>query len=376
MAVFNGFRLGRIFGIEIDISYSWFFIFALVTVLLTFGIFPQNYPNHSLTVNVIIGLFASALFFGSLLFHELSHSLIANLNKIPIKKITLFIFGGVSQMNEEPSDPGSELKMAIAGPFASLFLAGAFYLIYWLMAAAKLSSVYYASFAWLWQINLLLAIFNLAPGFPLDGGRVFRAILWLVTGDMERATSVASKAGQGFAFLLMGLGVLFFVGGNIGGIWFILIGWFLYQSAAASYQQLLLQHTLSDVSVKEIMSPNVQTVSPDTNLDELVNDYFLKHRFGRFPVAENGDLLGIVTLHDIKEVPRDKWSVTTTREVVENLDEPMYVKSDDPAVKALSKMAGEDIGHLLVVDGDNHLSGIITRADIIRLIRVKSELSV
>lgn len=372
----NGFRLGRVFGIEIDISYSWFFIFALITVLLTFGIFPQNFPEHSPLINLILGLFTSALFFGSLLFHELTHSLIANLNKIPIKRITLFVFGGVSQMSDEPSDPYSELKMAVAGPLSSMFLAGLFYLIFFLLSSAGLSSPYWAAFAWLWQINLLLAIFNLAPGFPLDGGRVFRSILWMTLHDMERATNIASKAGQGFAFLLVGLGFLFFIGGNIGGIWLILIGWFLYQSAAASYQQLVLQHTLSDVRVKEIMTPKVQTVAPDTKLDDLVNDYFLKYRFGRFPVTEDGNLLGIVTLHDIKVIPREKWATTTTRQIVENLEEPMYVGPNDQAVKALMKMAREDIGHLLVVDENKRLNGIITRADIIRLIKVKSELNV
>ncbi len=370
----NGIRLGKIFGIEIEISYSWFFIFAMVTILLTFGIFPEQFPNHSLLVNIILGLFTSVLFFLSLLFHELSHSLVANLNKISITKITLFIFGGMAQMSEEPKDPASELKMAIAGPLSSLFLALIFYLLYKLLLGIGLPSPYYASFTWLWEINLMLAIFNLAPGFPLDGGRVFRAVLWMFTNDMDKATKVASKTGQGFAFLLMGVGFLFMISGNLGGIWFILIGWFLYQSAVTSYQQLLLQHGLADVTVNEIMTDKVETVSPEITLQDLVNEKFLKFRFGRFPVVDGDNLLGIVTLHDIKEIPKAKWESVTAGQVIEGLDEPMYVKRDDPAVNALMKMASEEIGHLLVVDSENHLVGIVTRADIIHLIKLKGEL--
>lgn len=374
--MFNGFRLGKIFGIEIELSYSWFFIFLMVTVLLTFGIFPEQFPDHSLSINIILGLITSALFFASLLFHEMSHSLVANLNKIPIKKITLFIFGGMAQMSEEPSNPVSELKMAVAGPISSMFLALIFYLLYRLLLGTGLPSPYYASFTWLWQINLMLAIFNLAPGFPLDGGRVFRAILWMFTNDMDKATKVASKTGQGFAFLLMGIGFLLMISGNLGGIWFILIGWFLYQSAIASYQQLLLQHGLADIKVSEIMTDKVETVPPDITLKDMVNEKFLKYRFGRFPVVDGDNLLGIVTLHDIKEVPRSKWPSTTAGEVVELLEEPMLVNRDDPAVNALIKMAREEIGHLLVVDSDNHLVGIVTRADIIHLMNLKKELKV
>jgi len=374
--VFNGFRLGKILGVEIAISYSWFFIFAMVTVLLTFGIFPEQFPQHSLVVNIILGLITSALFFGSLLFHEMSHAIVANFNKIPIKKITLFIFGGMAQMSREPTNPASELKMAVAGPLSSMFLALVFYLLYRLLLAAGLPSPYYASFTWLWEINLMLAIFNLAPGFPLDGGRVFRAVLWMFTNDMDKATKVASKTGQGFAFLLMGVGFLLMVSGNLGGIWFILIGWFLYQSAVAGYQQLLLEHGLADVKVSEIMTENVETVSPEITLQELVNEKFLKYRFGRFPIVDGDDLLGIVTLHDIKEIPRSKWASATAGEVVETLEEPMYIHRDDPAVNAITKMAREEIGHLLVVDEENHLVGIVTRADIIHLMKLKSELKI
>lgn len=370
----NGFRLGKIFGVDIYISYSWFFIFLLVTFMLTYGIFPQNYPTHSFLINLMLGLFTAALFFGSLLFHELSHAFIANRNKIPITRITLFIFGGMAQMSEEPHKPSSEFKMAIAGPLSSLLLAAVFFGIFTLLVVGGFSSPYFAPFEWLWQINVLLAIFNLVPGYPLDGGRVFRSILWMITKNQQKATNIAAKVGQGFAYFLMGIGILLVINDNFGGLWFILIGWFLNRSASASYQQLLLQNALSGLKVEDLMSTEVKTVTPDIDLETLVNDYFLNYKFGRFPVIDGNDLLGIVTLHDIKDVQRDMWPKTTTGEVVEKLIEPMYVKADDEAVHALTKMVQEDIGHLLVIDDTNHLEGIITRADIIRLMKIRSEL--
>ncbi len=370
----NGFRLGRIFGVEIYISYSWFFIFLLVTFMLTYGIFPQNYPSHSFLINLVLGLVTAALFFGSLLFHELSHAYVANRNKISIKRITLFIFGGMAQMSEEPQKPSSEFKMSIAGPLSSLLLAAVFFGIATLLVAARLPSPFFAPFEWLWQINVLLAIFNLVPGYPLDGGRVFRSVLWMILKDQQKATRIAAKTGQGFAYFLMGFGILLIFNRNFGGLWFILIGWFLNQSASSSYQQLLLQNALSGLKVDDLMSTDVKTVDPEIDLQTLVDDYFLNYKFGRFPVVKNNDLLGIVTLHDIKDVQRERWAETTTGEVVEQLIEPMYVKSEDDAVHALTKMVQEDIGHLLVIDENSHLEGIITRADIIRLMKIRSEL--
>ncbi len=370
----NDIRLGKILGIEIYISYSWFFIFALVTFALSFGFFPQQFPDHSVAANVIIGLVASALFFMSLLFHELSHSMVGNRNGIPIKKITLFIFGGISQMSEEPKDPRAEFKMALAGPASSLFLAGAFFLLFRALVSSGITSEYFAAFAWLAEINLLLAIFNLAPGFPLDGGRVLRAAVWSATGDFERATNVAARGGQVVAFLLIGSGLmLFFRYGNLGGIWLMLIGWFLNQSAVGSFRQVMLQHTLADVSVHDIMSHDVKTASPDTTLEDLVNHYFLRHRFGRFPILAGDELLGIVTLHDIKDVPRPDWSAVTAGEIIEPIDDSMMINEDEPSIKALQKMTNENVGHLLVAK-EGRLVGLVTRTDILGIIRVRGEL--
>lgn len=373
----NGFKLGKIFGIEIYISYSWFLIFLLITFILTYNIFPQEFPGHTFFVNLILGVITAFLFFGSLLFHELSHSFVANRNHIPITKITLFIFGGMAQMSKEPDKPFSEFKMAIAGPVSSLFLALSFLGIFIILVATGFPSTVFAPFEFLWQINLLLAIFNLVPGYPLDGGRVFRSLLWMFMGDQQRATNIASKAGQLFAAILIGGGIFIVLDSgfrDFSGFWLILIGAFLYQSASSSYQQLLLKNALSGLKVEDLMSTDVKTVAPDIDLLALVNDYFLTYKYGRFPVVSGDDLLGIVTLHDIKDVQRDRWPKTTAGEVVEKLIEPMYVNADDDAVYALMKMVKEDIGHLLVVSEQSHLEGIITRADIIRLMKIKNEL--
>ena len=372
----NDIRLGRVFGMEIFISYSWFVIFALVTVTLSFSLFPDQFPKNGTVANIAIGLFSSMLFFISLLLHELAHSLVANLNDMPIKKITLFIFGGMSQMSEEPKEPGAEFKMAIAGPVSSLLLAAVFFAVYRSLMALGLSSVYYAAFAWLSEVNLFLAIFNLAPGFPLDGGRVLRAAVWYVTKNLEKATVIASKAGQGVGLLLITFGVLLFLLGQLGGVWLILIGWFLNQSAVASFRQMALQQSLSNVLVEQIMSPDVETISPNLSLEELVNHYFLRFRFGRFPIVEGRSLLGIVTLHDVKEIPRDEWPLKTAGQIIEPIDESMFINPNDEAVVALRIMAENDIGHLLVVDGEKDLVGIVTRADIVQLINVKSKLKI
>ena len=366
-------RLGKILGIEIYISYSWFFIFALVTFALSFGFFPQQFPDHSIAANVAIGLVASALFFLSLLFHELSHSMVANRNDIPIKKITLFIFGGISQMSEEPKDPKAEFKMALAGPTSSLFLAGAFFVLFRALVSSGISSEYFAAFAWLAEINLLLAIFNLAPGFPLDGGRILRAAVWSASGDFERATNIAARGGQVIAFLLIGLGLMLFFAGQLGGVWLMLIGWFLNQSAIGSFRQVMLQHTLADVSVHDIMSHDVKTAGPDTTLKDLVDHYFLRHRFGRFPILAGDELLGIVTLHDIKDVPRPDWPTVTAGEIIEPIDDSMMINEGEPAIKALLKMANEGAGHLLVVN-EGRLVGLVTKTDILGIIRVRGEL--
>ncbi|MDO8886913.1 site-2 protease family protein [Candidatus Oleimmundimicrobium sp.] len=325
-------------------------------------------------MSILVSVVTTLLFFSSLLFHELCHSYIARLNSIPIRKITLFIFGGVAEMTKEPPTPAIELKMAIAGPLASLFLSGIFYGLFLLAGFFNFGLPVTVPLSYLALINLMLAIFNLVPGFPLDGGRIFRAILWFFLKDIKPATKIASLAGQGFAYLLILVGFLSVIQGIIGGIWFILIGWFLNQAAQGGYRQIVLQKALSGVRVSEIMTGNVLTVVPSLTLDEIVNDYFLKHRFGRFPVVEDDKFFGVITIHDVKEIPREKWPFTKVSEILQFSKKPFTISPGNDAVHALMQMVKEEVGHLLVIDKKKKLVGIVTRTDIIRLIKVKTEL--
>lgn len=372
---FGSIRIGSILGISIEINFTWFIIFALVTLSLATAYFPQQFPELPMTTNFILGVITSIFFFGSVIFHELFHSIVAKLNNIPIKKITLFIFGGVAQMTQEPSSPGVEFRIAVAGPLSSLGLAFIFGLVWLLARSLGLSVFIIAPAQYLSWINALLAVFNLLPGFPLDGGRVLRAGLWGWSKDITAATRIASRVGEGFAYLLIFIGFLGVLRGQWGLGWFILIGWFLQQAAQSSYQHLIFERSLSNVKVADIMTREVETVAPDISLDRLVDEYFLKFKFGRFPVVSNGQLLGIITLHDIKEVPREEWAFKTAKDILTPLEKAMTVGPQDEAVQVLTRMAQSEVGHLLVVE-NNSLVGLVTRSDIIRLIKIKSELGI
>lgn len=372
---FGSIRIGSILGISIEINFTWFIIFALVTLSLATAYFPQQFPELPTTTNFILGVITSIFFFGSVIFHELFHSIVAKLNNIPIRKITLFIFGGVAQMSQEPPSPGVEFKMAVAGPLSSLGLAFIFGLVWLLARSLSLSVFVIAPAQYLSWINALLAVFNLLPGFPLDGGRVLRAGLWGWSKDITAATRIASRVGEGFAYLLIFMGFLGVLRGQWGLGWFILIGWFLQQAAQSSYQHLIFERSLSNVKVADIMTREVETVAPDISLDRLVDEYFLKFKFGRFPVVSDGQLLGIITLHDIKEVPREEWAFKAAKDILTPLEKTMTVGPQDEAVQVLTRMAQSEVGHLLVVE-NNSLVGLVTRSDIIRLIKIKSELGV
>lgn len=374
MLPFGSFRIGRILNIPIEVNYTWFIIFVLVVTNLTV-VFRAEY-DFPLALSFIEGTITAGLFFSSLLLHELSHSLVARRNKIPIQKITLFVFGGVAQMTEEPKNAATEFKMAVAGPLMSLLLGLIFAAALLLTQTFGLGPFISVPFFWLFQINVALAVFNSAPGFPLDGGRVFRAALWYFTGDFTKATRAAAYTGQALAYMIIIAGFYLIISqSNIGGFWLVLIGLFLNQTAQASYRQVLFEKSLSGVTVSDLMSAEVVTVGPELSLSTLVDDFFLKYKFGRFPVTKGDSFLGVITLHDIKEVPRERWDAVTTGQTVHPLDDEHVVRPGDEAVTALMRMAKEDAGHLLVVEAQR-LVGIVTRSDIIRLIKVKAAVKV
>lgn len=358
-------KIATIMGIPIRVHFSWLIIFGLITWSLSTFYFPKAAPELPVTSYWISGVVASILLFLSVAFHELSHSFVALRYKISIISITLFIFGGVAQMKGEPQSPKAEFRIAIAGPLSSFFLSLVFSAAYFLSEPYVLKAL----FSYLARLNLILGIFNLIPGFPMDGGRVLRAFLWKRTDNFFYATRTASNYGQKIAlfFIIFGIFSIFF--GFPGGLWLMLIGWFLYTAAQASYQQVSLQETLSGIKVKDIMVRDIISVSLDLSIDEVVNNYFLRYGYGGFPVIEDGRFLGFITLKEIKDVPRQRWKEVRVADVYVPHDRRWEVSEQDDAMKALERMINEDKGRLVVTERGSVI-GLITRNGIARYIQI------
>jgi len=321
-----------------------------------------------------MAVIAALLLFASLLAHELSHSIVAKRNKLPIHGISLFIFGGVAHMDKEPPSPGVEFKMAIAGPLMSFFLAFVFFGLTQAMYNIGFPRVALSITNYLFILNLVVGVFNLIPGFPLDGGRILRAILWQYYDDIKKATAIASGFGRAFAFLLIGLGLFsLFTGSIISGIWFIFIGFFLQEAADVSYRQVVMKKILGGLKVKKFITRNVITVPANIKLHQLVDDYFFKYRHASFPVLEDDTLLGLVTLHDVKEVAKDRWEETSAKDIMIPLNKELVIKETAEAMDALAKLARNGIGRLLVIE-DSKLIGILSQRDIMRLFEFKNEI--
>jgi Zn-dependent protease/CBS domain-containing protein len=366
----RGIHLFTIAGIRILIDYSWFVIFFLVAVSLATGYLPQEYPGASAPAYWAGGLLATVAFFLSILFHELAHSLVALRSGIEIPSITLFLFGGVSRLSEEPKDPKADLTIAIVGPFSSFALA----FVFWL-AGERLGGVIHplalAVVHYLSLINLALGIFNLIPGFPLDGGRVLRAIVWWRTGSLDHATRLVSDLGKGFALTLMFLGaMLLFRGVVLGGIWLILIGMFLRGSAAQGYEQMSLMRALQSVKVGDVMIPSPVTVSPDLTLSDLVNGFFLRYGYRGFPVEEGGKVLGLISIADLAGLPESELSARRVRDTMRHLDASHAISKEAPLLQALERLSAPNVGRLLVLE-DGRLSGMITKTGLVRLLEIR-----
>lgn len=365
-------QIAKIRGIPIRLHFSWFIIFGLITWALATRYFPTVAPELPKATNWVRGAIAAIFLFLSVLIHELSHSFVAMYYRLPITSITLFIFGGVAQMRQEPTSPKVELQMAVAGPLSSYILAILFFIIYKLMF--HLSGVRAVAF-YLFQLNIILATFNLIPGFPMDGGRVLRALLWRRSGNFISATRIASKTGQRIAMFFILLGIFSLLTGYPNSIWFILIGWFLYTAAQSSYQQATIKDILTGIRVRDVMVHNVITVDASTPLTDLVNDYFLRYGYGGFPVVDNGSVVGIISLKEIKGVASDKWQGLIARGVMQPIDDSLIVFEDDEVSDILERMIHEDKGRLIVLR-DGILSGLITRSGIMRYLQVKDELRI
>ena len=368
----GGIPLGSFFGVSIRLHYSWFIIFALVTWALAAGYFPTAYPDWNQATYWGIGLATSLLFFASVLAHELSHSVVALGAGIPVKSITLFVFGGVSQISKEPERPGVEFRMALAGPLSSLVIAGIFWGIR--VATIDVSQPATALAFWLAWINAVLAGFNLIPGFPLDGGRVLRSIIWWRRNNLVSATRVAATIGRGMGYLFIFGGIFWIFWGNwFQGLWIALIGWFLENAAAGSYQQVAFQDMLRGHKVSEVMTRDCPTVPPRLTIEQLVHDYILGTGRRCFPVAENSHLLGLVTLNDVKGVSRDERLTKTVQETMTPLAKLKSVRPSDDLAEVMHLLTSEDINQLPVIENDT-IVGMIARDNLLSFIRTRSEL--
>jgi Zn-dependent protease/predicted transcriptional regulator len=372
----GGIPFGKIWGISLRLHYSWFFIFVLITWALVASYFSVSNPDWSLGTRIAAGIITSLLFFGSVLFHELMHSRVALYQGMGVHSIVLFALGGVSQITSEPKRAGDEFRMALAGPLSSLILGGIFWGVWLgLRDSNQFSAQFVAAIAfWLGLINLGLGVFNLIPGFPLDGGRVLRSILWRTTGDIRKSTAIASGVGRGFGYLFIFAGIwLFFAGFFFNGLWLAFIGWFLINAASGSYQQLILQDMLRKHSAGEIMTRECATVSPNTTVERLVNENILSSGRRCFPVLSDGQVSGLVTVDNVRAVPHENWSSTSVNEVMIPLDRLKSVKPGDDLAKVMQILAENDINQAPVVQ-DHTIVGMIGRDNLINFINLQREL--
>ena len=361
-------QIGRIFGIPLRVHVSWFLVFALVVWSFARQYFPAVLSYGVAWQYWSLGVTAALLMFASVLVHELGHCLVALQYRIPIAQITLFVFGGMAQIKREAPTPKAEFLIAIAGPIVSVALG----LGFWGLAALPgASPALVAVWELLRNVNLMLAIFNLVPGYPLDGGRVLRAALWAWSRNFHQATRYSARAGQGFAALLMLFGVYDVVAGlEIGGVWFLLIGAFLYTAAHSTHRQVSFQESLLGLRVGDIMTTDVVALEAALTLDEAVDNYFLRFGYGGFPVMRGGRLVGTLSLKELKAIPRERWSVLTVGEVMVPHGLQAEVHPDEPITAAMERMFHDDRSRLVVMDGDKVI-GLVTRSGIARFLDLR-----
>ncbi len=381
----QGIRIGRILGIPIYVDFSWILIFILVTLGL-WSQFTKDFSQWSPAEQWGVGVLTSLLFFASVVFHELAHSAVAQRYKIKVLSITLFLFGGLARIGREPNKAIQEFNIAIAGPLASGFLAAFFF---GLMLAFPGKQVVGAVAQPLCQSNLALALFNLLPGFPLDGGRIFRAMVWGATKNFSRATRVAVGSGKLIAYLMIGLGIFSVLAGDRsgvaaeylgrwGGVWLAFIGWFLLSAAQASMSQLTIHETLAGLCAEDVMSHEVPTVPGNLSLEEYSSEVLRTGR--RIHIVTMDDrLLGLMNVAALNQVPREEWSMNSVQAVMVAREQILWASPEEPLQRLLERLMGADVNQMPVVrhteDGAAHIVGMVTRDAILRVIQTRSELS-
>jgi len=368
-------NLFKLLGFQVRIDFSWIIIAVLIAWSLSTGLFPFQFEGLSTQTYWIMGIVGAIGLFLSIIVHEFSHSLVARKYGMPMKGITLFIFGGMAEMSDEPPSPKAEFMMAAVGPVSSIVIAGIFYAVYSAGVGAGIPKPVNGVLQYLAFINAILAAFNIIPAFPLDGGRVLRSILWGIKGNLRWATRISSWIGSGFGVLLIVLGVLNFFGGNfIGGMWWFLIGMFLYSAARMSYQQLLTRRALEGESVRRFMKTDPVTVTPDMTVDRLVEDFVYVFHHKMYPVVSDSDKVdGCVTTRQIKEVPREEWSRKRVKDIEVPCSEDNTIAPDADAIKALSLMNRSGTSRLIVKEGDR-LAGVISLKDMLKFLSLRVEL--
>ena len=368
MAMFGtSWRVGRIAGIEVRIDSSW----AVIALLITYSMYLRLsvlYPELSGGGAVGLAVVSAVLFFGSVLVHELAHALVSQARGIRVQDITLFLFGGATRARVESRGPGDEFLIALVGPLTSGLLAALFGIIVG-FGGDSLSRPLAGTFGYLAWTNLLLAAFNLVPGFPLDGGRLLRSAIWKATGSLGRATRIASLSGQAVGWLLVAAGVAFLLAGDLaGGIWFAFIGWFLVQAARSSYQELQLQQLLGGVEAEEVMAGDLRRIPPELSLQDAVDDYFMRYDHGAFPVDEQGRTIGLLTLRGVRRVPREQWPTHRVRDHMVPLGDQVVVAPDARMDGVVGKLQDGQANRVLVAQ-DGEVVGIITPSDLTRWLR-------
>ena len=357
---------------DLGVHYTWAIAVVMITWSLAAGYFPASYRGWSRQEYWIVGAAASLLLFISVLLHELCHSIVAQARGLTVRSITLFIFGGVSNIVHESENPRDEFLIAVVGPVSSLALAGLFWLGGRLVPTTGSLG---ALLSYLATVNLMLAAFNILPGFPLDGGRVLRAILWGTTHSMVRGTRIASTVGQALAFLFIGYGIwLTFIDRDlISGVWIGFIGWFLNSAAEAARRQIEMQERFRGILVGSVMSPNPPVVSPALPVRELVDEYIVRRGLRALPVAQDGRIVGLVTLTDVKQMPESEWSRNSVGAIMTR--PPLRTIEPDASVtRALERLVEDDLNQLLVVDKDGSLLGTLSRGDVMRFLQLRGEL--
>jgi Zn-dependent protease/predicted transcriptional regulator len=363
-------------GIPVRIHYTLWLVFILIAWSLASSYMPKQYPGLSTLTYWAIGIASAIILFASVLIHELSHSYIAKKNGLPIARITLFFFGGVSEMSEEPQDPGLEVRMAAAGPLMSFLIAGFLGVSWYVATLVKSPVAIVATLGYGALINAILGAFNLVPAFPLDGGRVFRGSVWKHSNNLVGATRTATRVSEGLSLLMMVGGFVLIIFGDLwDGIWFIVLGWFIKSGAETSLRQTLIGETLAGVEVGDIMTKDVVSVPPDITVQQMISDYFLVHRHDAYPVVKDEQVLGILTLQSVRDIPKDRRGTETVGQAMTPSERAIVVQSNLSALGAMQKMAKGRVGSLLVIE-NGKLLGIVTQGDVMKTAQTRQELGV